>query len=100
MEHYNELSKLKKDLDELVKKYDNISYYDFCDVSAGGVQVRLTHKEIPNYTYGNQITILYDCSNINDIVNLVEKMWVEADTPEKLDGYKKFIAEGEKYGWD
>lgn len=99
MEHYNELSKLKKELDKLVEKYENLVGYDFCDVSAGGVQIRLKHKEIKNYTFGRQITIKYDCSNINEVLDLVEKAWVEDDTEENVNFDKRMIADCEKWGW-
>lgn len=98
-QHRDELLKLKKELDKLVEKYENLVGYDFCDVSAGGVQVRLKHKEIKNYTFGRQITIKYDCSNINEVLDLVEKAWVEDDTEENVNFDKRMIADCEKWGW-
>lgn len=83
-----------------LKNYPNFDYIDFCNVGADGVQIRCFHKEIKGYSYGPQITVKYDMSNYLECIQEVIEMWKEFDTPEKVESYKKFIADCEKYGWD
>lgn len=77
----------------------NLAYVDFTDVSAGGIQVRGFHKEIAGYSYMSE-TLLYDYSNKDSIVDKFVDAWRSLDNKEHLSGYKSFLADGEKYGWD
>lgn len=98
--HFNELKRAEALIDKLLSGFENYGGIDFCDVNAGGIQVRIHHNSITGYTYGNQKTILYDFSNIEDIPFEVVKEFVRIDTPEAIRKEKAFIADGEKYGWD
>lgn len=99
-EHTEDLIKIQEGIKEGLKGYENFNGIDFCDVSAGGIQIRGFHKEIEGYSYGKQITINYDFSNKNEVVNLFIDMWKEYDKGDKVRREKSFIADGEKYGWD
>ena len=99
-EHFKELKDTEEMIDKLLSGFENYNGIDFCDVTAGGIQVRLHHKEIKGYTYGNQITIKYDFSNIEDVPLQVVKAFIGADKPSLIAKEKAFIREGEKYGWD
>ena len=98
MDNKTMLSLLKGCLTNL--GFENYGGIDFCDVNAGGIQVRIHHNSISGYTYGQQKTILYDFSNIDEIPFEVVREFVRIDVPEAIQREKKFIADGEKYGWD
>lgn len=87
-------------INKYLKGFENFQGIDFCDVNANGIQIRGHHKEIKNYTYGQQLTIEYDFSNVDDVIWEFLKMWGEVDNPQAIEREKAFIADGEKYGWD
>ena len=99
-EHFSELVKCEKLINKLLDNFENYEGIDFCDVHAGGIQVRIHHKQIKGYTYGHQHTIKYDFSNIEDIPILVASEFIKIDKPEYISAELKFIKDGEKYGWD
>lgn len=96
----NTLVKIEQSINKLLSEYENFQGIDFCDVSAGGIQIRGHHAQIKGYTYGRQLTIQYDMSNSLDMVAEFVEMWRAVDTPEKIASEKLYIFEGEKYGWD
>ncbi|UUV25912.1 MULTISPECIES: hypothetical protein [Lysinibacillus] len=96
----NKLLEIEKSITEGLLDYPNFEGIDFCDVSAGGINIRGHHKEISGYTYGNQPKIEYDFSNYKEVVGEFIEMWKNQDTPEKVKGEQWFISQGEKYGWD
>lgn len=95
-----DLLKAQQKIHEGLKDYPNFSGVDFGDVHAGGIQIRGHHKQIKGYTYGDQPTIQYDFSNLNDAVQDFIGMWKCYDEPQKVQSFQSFIAAGEKYGWD
>lgn len=99
-EHYDKLMYIETKINEKLADFENFDGIDFCDVRAGGIQIRGFHKEIKGYTYGDQITIKYDFSNYEKVVDEFVNMWKNQDTPEKVKDYKDFIAAGERWGWD
>ena len=72
---------------------------DFCDVGAGGVQVRGHHKDVSSHVYCH-VTLPYDFSNVAQVVEEFIAAWRAADNPEYLHYYQYFLAEGKKWGWD
>lgn len=98
--HKDQLAVVEKTIDKLLSGFENYNGIDFCNVSAGGTQIRLHHKLIKGYTYGRQITILPDYSNVDDVALEAVKTWMEYDKPSKIKSELRFIADGEKYGWD
>ena len=44
------LINIQNSINEKLKIYPNFDGIDFCDVSANGIQIRLHHKQIKNYT--------------------------------------------------
>ena len=91
---------IEKEIGKNLKSYPNFKGIDFCDVHAGGIQIRGHHKDIKNYCFGEQITIKYDFSNYKDTVAQFVDMWKSLDNNSFISGYKMFLADGEKYGWD
>lgn len=99
-DHLEELIFIQNDIHKKLKGYENFLGIDFCDVSAGGIQIRGHHKDITGYTYGQQPTIKYDFSNIKEAISQFVNMWFEYDCDEYISREKDIIAFGEKYGWD
>ena len=98
--HFDELKRIENEITAGLKEYPNFAAIDFCDVRAGGIQIRGFHKEVKGHCYGDQITVKYDFSNINTAIDSFIEMWKKEDTIEHLSNYKSFLADGEKYGWD
>lgn len=80
--------------------FENFDGIDFCDVGAGGIQIRGHHKRVKGYCFGEQVTIKYDFSNSIEAVDEFITMWKAHDNDEALHDYLEFIAFGEKFGWD
>lgn len=99
-DNLDKLIYIESQIENELNEYENFKGIDFCDVSAGGIQIRGHHKEISGYTYGSQPTIKYDFSNYLDCIKQFIEMWKEHDAPEKVKSQQRFIADGEKYGWD
>lgn len=88
------------EINTALKDYPNFDGVDFCDVGAGGIQIRGHHKQIEGYTYGSQPTIKEDLSDITEKTQEFIDMWKAEDTPTKVSKFKEFISIGKKYGWD
>lgn len=99
-EHFEELMFIQNDIHKKLKGYENFLGIDFCNVGAGGIQIRGHHKDITGFTYGKQPTIKYDFSNIKEAISEFVNMWFEYDCDEYISREKDIIAFGEKYGWD
>lgn len=100
-EHKEELINAAEKIKEGLKEYPNFAGVDFCDVSAnGGIQVRSHHKEVKGYTFGNQFTIKYDFSNIEEVIKETIEDWKRLDNEKYLSDYQNFLYQGEKWGWD
>lgn len=100
VQHLDKLLFIQSEITKQLQDYPNFDGIDFTDVGVRGIQIRGHHKEIKGYTYGDQIIIKHDFSNyINCIQEFVE-MWKEQDVPEKVKEYQRFIAAGERWGWD
>lgn len=95
-----EMVRIEKLINKGLEDYPNFLGIDFCDVHANGIQIRGHHKEIKGYTFGTQPTINYDFTNKNEVITEFIDMWKAHDTPEELERFKRFITDGEKYGWD
>lgn len=80
--------------------YPNFDGVDFCDVNAGGIQIRGYHKQIEGHTYGYQPTIKEDLSNIIKATEIFIDMWKTEDTPAQVQNFKDFLEMGKLYGWD
>lgn len=100
IDHAETLRKIEQAIDDGLKEFDNYDGIDFVDVSANGIQIRLHHKQIKNYTYGNQYTIHYDFSNAEEAPKEVIEHFKTIDNPADVQRMLRFIADGEKYGWD
>lgn len=99
-EHKEKLIHIEQEITKQLTDYENFDGIDFCDVNAGGIQIRGHHKQINGYTYGKQPTIKYDFSNYLECIDEFVQMWKEYDTPNKVRDEQWFIEQGEKYGWD
>lgn len=100
VQNLDKLITIETDIRHKLDGFPHFAGIDFCDVSAGGIQIRGHHAQIKGYTYGNQITIDYDFNNYIECIDRFVEMWKEQDKPEKVRAYKSFIADGERWGWD
>lgn len=91
---------IQNKINEKLKNYPNFDSIDFCDVGANGIQIRLHHKQINGYTLSEQATLKYDLSNIKEAIDTSVNNFIAFDTEDNIKGYKEFLAEGDKYGWD
>lgn len=91
---------IENTINKYLSGFENFEGIDFCDVNANGIQVRGHCKPIKGYTYGNQPTIKYDFSNVEDVIWEFIKQWGIIDTPEAIAKEQSFIRNGEKYGWN
>lgn len=99
-EHFQELKEIENIIDERLSAYENYDGIDFCDVYAGGIQIRMHHKKVKGYTVGRQITIEYDFSNAKEVPDLVCAAFIANDNKENIAALNSFIEQGKKYGWD
>lgn len=101
IDHANDLLHIQSKIYGQLEGYENFAGVDFCDVHAGGIQIRGHHKKVSGYTFpATQPTIKKDFSNMEEVIDEFVKVWKSADTDDNIDDYLRFIAAGEKYGWD
>ncbi len=91
---------IQNKINEKLKNHPNFDSIDFCDVGANGIQIRLHHKQIKNYTLSEQATLKYDLSNMKEVIDESVENFIKFDTKDNIRGYKEFLAWGDKYGWD
>lgn len=99
-EHKDQLIYIENEINKCLSGFENFQGIDFCDVHAGGIQIRGHHKQIKGYTYGSQPTIKYDFSNVEEVISEFIDMWRRKDNPQAIAKTKDFISWGERYGWD
>lgn len=99
-EHFIDLMYIESEINKCLSAFENFQGIDFCNVGAGGIQIRGHHKQIKGYTYGSQPTIKYDFSNIEEVICEFIDMRRRSDTEQKIAKEKEFIYYGEKYGWN
>ena len=96
----SELRKIEAEIQKQLRDYPYFDGIDYCDVGAGGIQIRGHHKLINGYTYGGQITIKYDFSNWEECIENFIEAWKVSDTEKNVKSCKRFIDTGASYGWD
>ena len=99
-EHINEVERIITEINAELIKHETFDRIDFCDVSAGGIQIRLFTKAMPCASIGEQKTILHDWSNVDEVIRDVIAEYEYRDTPENIQSFVDFIDFGNKYGWD
>ena len=97
--HLQDLINIHNSICFILSQYPNFDGLDFYDVSAGGIQVRLFHKEVTGYCYFS-ITVKYNFSNKQEVIENAIETWKELDTDEHLKSYQSLLEFGNKYGWD
>ena len=101
LENYkNDLLNIERSIKNELSDYDSFVGIDFTDVSAGGIQIRGHHKDVSGFTYGDQITINYDFSNKDEVVDDFVSMWKSCDTKAGVQQYNSFLEQGMRYGWN
>lgn len=46
------------------------------------------------------VKLKYDFANTEEVINSFVDMWISLDDIKNVSDYQKFIADGEKYGFD
>lgn len=99
--HQMDIQKIKEKFNVELKDHPNYAGFDLCDVSAGGIQIRMFNNGIiKGYSYGNQKTILYDWSNLDEAINDSIQDFILCDNEKDIKFFNNFIMDGLKYGWD
>jgi hypothetical protein len=82
--------------------YPNFAGVDFCDVRAGGIQIRGHHAlltEKYGYTYPEEsVTINYDFSNLQEAAEDFVELWEKYDTKDYIDQAKRMYEDFIRYG--
>lgn len=96
-----ELEFIRFQINQRIKNKDNFLGVDFSDVSAGGIQVRGHHNLIKGYCYPFSFpTLKYDFSNVEEVIDEFVYMWDSSNNDKNINDAKRFLADGNKYGWD
>lgn len=98
-EHKEDFDRIRQKITEALKDYENFDGVNFVDVNARGIQVNGLHKKTGRY-YFHTVTIKYDFSNIDEVVDEFVSGWKKYDNPEYISDFLSFIRMGEEYGWD
>ena len=97
---FAKLVEMKKYIDSELSAFAGYIPVNFCDVSAGGIQIRGTNQSTDGY-FMVQTTVPYSfcgyMEKAEEFVKNYKEYYGNADTVNEA---KKFIWFGEKYGWD
>lgn len=97
---FAKLSEIKKYIDSQLSAFAGYLPVSFCDVSAGGVQIRGTNTSVEGY-YMVQVTIPYSfCGYMEQAKEFVKEYKAYYGSKDCVKLAKDFIACGKKYGWD
>ena len=97
--HKEDFERIRQRITEALKDYENFDGVNFVDVNARVIQVNGLHKKTGRY-YFLILTIKYDFSNIDEVVDEFVRGWKKYDNPEYISDFLSFIRMGEEYGWD
>ena len=95
---------LKSEVDKIMSDVPNYGGIRFVSNQGDKLMVQSSHNEITRYVYGPEATL-----DFSEIDNLSKRQsfaaeykahWAEYDTPEALDSFRRFVEQGETYGWD
>ena len=99
-----ELHSLKSEVDKIMSDVPNYGGIRFVSNQGDKLMVQSSHNEITRYVYGPEATL--DFSEIDTLSKRqsfaaeYKAHWAEYDTPEALDSFRRFVEQGETYGWD
>ena len=82
-----------------LKDRPNFAGVMFSDVSAGGIQIKASNKQVP-YISMSDATIKYDFSNIDEAVDDVVNQFLSTDNEENIKSANDFFKTSMEYGWD
>ena len=98
-EHMNDIFYIHDKIVEGLKD-TNLSDVYFWETYDGSViYIQLMHKDIQGYVY-TSINFNKDWDNKDEIIQKSIEEFKKLDNPKHLKGYKEFLADGEKWGWD
>ena len=98
-QHREEMHRIVDGITDGLADHPNFRSVSFTDVSGHTIQVDICHKQIRGYTLFH-VELQRDWSNIDEVISEAVNGFVKYDTMEHISSYQKFLADGEKYGWD
>ena len=98
--HIDTLLEIEKSINDKLKDWPNFIGIDFCAISDKHINIRGFHKDIKDYSYGEQVALKNDFSNQEECIADFVESWIKYDTPAAVKSEQIFIADGEKWGWN
>ena len=96
---YFKLVLAQEKVKDRLKDRPNFAGVMFSDVSAGGIQIKASNKQVPYITMSDA-TIKYDFSNIDEAVDDVVNQFLSTDNEENIKSANDFFKTSMEYGWD
>lgn len=98
--HKEKFDYIETEVIKKLKDYPNFDHLDFSKNYNGNIHIRCFHKQIKGYSFGNHIEFKLDNDDYKEAVDIIVEMWKEYDNETYVKSYKRFIKDGERYGWD
>ena len=97
---FNKLLEIQTCVNKELKDFPGYMPFDFCDVSANGIQLRGKNESLKGYC-PLQVTLPYSLENYMDVAKqFVEEYKKYYGDEANIKYMQHFIEMGEKYGWD
>lgn len=100
IKHKDDLLKIQSGIESLLKENKDFDGITFIDRGSEGFQIKAKNKAVKGYYYISSPNIEKDFSDIDSIVNHFVEMWNTYDNKEEVESFSRFVAAGNKYGWD
>lgn len=97
--HLKELIYIENTISKMLDDYPNFDGISLTFLTKG-IQINGHHKEIIGYTFGDSPVINKDFTNVEECINHFVSVWKKADNEEYLRSYKRFLEDGERWGFD
>ena len=97
--HKTKMIYIQRQIAKKLKDYPNFMGVSFSDVHANGIQINGNHSEIEGYHFVI-VTVDYDFENVKEAIEGFVESWKAKDNPKAIEDFKKFIADGIKWGFD
>jgi len=85
---------IRKDIGKALADCEKFDGIQFSDVSGGGINIQLLHKDVDGYSVGEQVQVNYDFSNWVSVVDDAVAAWNDTAEINKSIGmasyYKRF----------
>lgn len=96
---YFKLVLTQEKVKDRLKDRPNFAGVTFSDVSASGIQIKASNKQVPYITMSDAI-IKYDFSNIDEAVDECVKGFIETDNEKSITSALRIYQSCCEYGWN